>query len=164
MSSHKNGLKIAILEDNADRTVAMRAALADKLYMYEPHFLPTAPLMLTWLDRHLEETIAISLDHDLELPLSAIDRTDPGDGRMVAKALAVQSPSCPVVIHTTNVACGDSMEAALIEGGWQTFRVTPCDDRHWIRATWLPLLREALFHAATIEAAPVAQLVSAGTK
>jgi hypothetical protein len=159
MNTAARCLKIAILEDNADRTVAMRAALADKLYMYEPHFLPTAPMMLAWLERHLEETIAISLDHDLELPLSAIDRTDPGDGRLVAKALAVHAPICPVIIHTTNVVCGDSMEATLAEGGWRTFRVTPCDDLHWIRATWLPLMREVLFHAATMESVPASQLV-----
>lgn len=150
MTNSTRCLKIAILEDNADRTVAMRAALADKLYMYEPHFLPTAPLMLTWLDQHFDETIAISLDHDLELPPHAVDRTDPGDGRAVADALAARVPNGPVIIHTTNVPAGDGMEAVLIEAGWQTRRVTPCDDLRWIRETWLPLIRESVFEVATV--------------
>ena len=159
MSNPTRCLKIAILEDNADRTVAMRAALADKLYMYEPHFLPTAPLMLAWLDQHVDETIAISLDHDLELPPHAIDRTDPGDGRAVADSLASRVPSCPVVIHTTNVSAGDGMETVLIEAGWQTYRVTPCDDLRWIREAWLPLVRESVFEVATVP--PVADVRSA---
>ncbi|MBC8116712.1 MAG: hypothetical protein H7062_20145 [Candidatus Saccharimonas sp.] len=136
-------LKIAILEDNDDRTVTMRAALADEFAMYEHHFLPTAPLMLAWLERHLSEAIAISLDHDLELPPDAIDRTDPGDGRQVADALAARAPNCPVIIHTTNVPAGDGMETVLAEAGWQTFRVTPYDDLRWIREAWQPLVREA---------------------
>ncbi len=163
MSNSTRCLKIAILEDNADRTTAMRAALADKLYMYEPHFLPTAPLMLAWLDQHIDETIAISLDHDLELPPHAVDRTDPGDGRAVAEALAARAPSCPVVIHTTNVPAGNGMESALIEAGWQTYRVTPCDDLRWIHEAWLPLIREAVFEAATVLPAADAQSVVSAT-
>jgi len=149
MDEAKRGLKIGILEDNVDRTVAMRAALADKLYMYEPHFLPTAPQMLAWLEEHVDEAIAICLDHDLELPPSAIDRTDPGTGRCVANAMATCGPACPVVIHTTNIPAGDGMESVLRESGWRTYRVTPFDDLRWIRDAWLPLLREAIFDAAT---------------
>ncbi len=163
MSSSARCLKIAILEDNADRTAAMRAALADKLYMYEPHFLPTAPLMLAWLERHLDEAIAISLDHDLELPPHAVDRTDPGDGRAVAEALAARVPSCPVVIHTTNVPAGDGMESALVEAGWQTYRVTPYDDLRWIQEAWLPLIREVVFETATVLPVAEAQPVVSAT-
>ena len=153
-------LKIAILEDNVDRTVAMRAALADKIYLYEPHFLPTAPLMLAWLDQHFDETIAISLDHDLELPPLAVDRTDPGDGRAVADTLASRVPNCPVVIHTTNIPAGDGMEATLVEAGWKTYRVTPCDDLRWIRETWLPIVREAVFQTATVRSVAEVRPVS----
>jgi hypothetical protein len=149
MTEPERSLKIAVLEDNADRMAAMRVALADKLYMYEAHFLPTAPLMLTWLERHGDEAIAISLDHDLELPPSASDRTDPGNGRVVADVLAARSPNCPVVIHTTNVPAGDGMVSVLHEAGWTTYRVTPFDDLQWIRETWLPLLRTAIFETAT---------------
>ena len=156
MSKFTRCLKIAILEDNAERTVAMRAALADKLYMYEPHFLPTAPAMLAWLEQHATEAIAISLDHDLELPPLETDRTDPGDGRMVANALAARQPTCPVIVHTTNVPAGDGMEAVLCDAGWKTYRVTPCDDLLWIRQTWLPLLREAVFEAAKRRSTPTA--------
>jgi hypothetical protein len=158
MDEAKRGLKIGILEDNMDRTVAMRAALADKLYTYEPHFLPTAPQMLSWLEEHADEAIAICLDHDLELPPDTVDRTDPGTGRDVANAMAAREPVCPVVIHTTNIPAGDGMEVVLRETGWRTYRVTPFDDLRWIREAWLPLLREAIFDTATEPHQPDHQL------
>ena len=156
MSEFTRGLKIAILEDNADRTVAMRSVLAEVLYMYEPHFFPTAPLMVEWLEHHIHETLMISLDHDLELPVQSVDRTDPGTGRDVADALAERVPSCPVVIHTTNGPAGEGMVNVLNDALWQTHRVVPYDDLRWVRETWLPVIRSALFDLAEVTPSHVA--------
>jgi CheY-like chemotaxis protein len=138
-------MMIVILEDNIDRQAAMRACLADRFYTFETHFFDDAREMIRFLDEHLADTLAISLDHDLELKPGRSDRLiDPGTGRMVADFLATKSPSCPVVIATTNAPAAEGMKCVLRDAGWKTRRVVPFDDMQWIETEWFPTLRRAI--------------------
>src|SRR5262245_8295076 len=111
-------MKIVILEDNDERQAAMRACLKDRFFMYEVRFFKAPAPMIEFLGQHLPDTLAISLDHDLELVPDAHGRhVDPGTGRDVADYLARQTPVCPVVIATTNAAAAVGMEAVLREAG-----------------------------------------------
>jgi hypothetical protein len=137
--------KIAILEDNADRQAVMRRCLADRFYTFDAHFFDEAGDMIRFLDRHLTETLAISLDNDLELKPGPGGRMiDPGSGVEVAGYLASKPAVCPVVIHTTNTAAAEAMKAALDAAGWRTRRVVPFDDMNWIESDWFFAIRRAI--------------------
>lgn len=141
-------LKILILEDNKDRQAAMRASLQDRLYTFEARFFEDVAVMVRALGELLPETVAISLDHDLELQPDAGGRLhDPGTGREVADYLARQRPSCPVIIHTSNHLAAAGMERVLKEAGWTTYRVTPYGDLEWVSSHWLRTLRRAVLTA-----------------
>src|SRR5439155_8920756 len=106
--------KIAILEDNEERKAAMLHCLEDKFYQFEKRFFDGPAEMLEFLKLYLPETIAISLDHDLELiPSPGGKMFDPGSGREVADFLAQQLPTCPVIIHTSNSSAAAGMEMVL---------------------------------------------------
>jgi hypothetical protein len=138
-------MKIVILEDNADRRSAMQACLADRFYTFDSHFFDEPAAMIEFLRAHLAETIAISLDNDLDMKPGADGRlTDVGEGRRVAEFLATQEPVCPVVIHTSNGPAADAMTAALNDSGWTTRRVLPFDDTAWILDDWFPAMRRAI--------------------
>lgn len=142
-------MKIAILEDNAERQELMQSCLKDRFHQYEACFFDEAPAMIDFLEEHLCETIAISLDHDLEMkPGSPGTWIDPGTGRDVADFLTQKSPSCHVVIHTTNSPAAVGMEMALRESHWKTHRVIPFDDLNWIETDWFRTLRRAIFQMA----------------
>jgi DNA-binding NarL/FixJ family response regulator len=137
--------KIVILEDNEGRTAAMRRCLRDHFPQLEARFFAEPVEMIDYLQSHLSETVAICLDHDLELiPGPDGKLIDPGTGRDVADYLARQTPACPVVIHTTNSTAGTGMEVVLREARWQTRRVSPFGDLEWIPAQWLRAVRRAL--------------------
>ncbi len=137
--------KIVILEDNQDRTSAMRRCLEDCFADFEVAFFDEAAATTEYLRSHLPDTILICLDHDLELKPGNDGRLiDLGTGREVADFLVRQTPVCPVVIHTTNTAAGDGMEMALQEVGWQTRRVSPYGDLEWIPEQWLRAVRRAI--------------------
>src|SRR5438105_2627012 len=96
---------IAVLEDNADRTAAMRRCLEDRFYQFQARFFDEPAAMMDYLRTHLPETVVICLDHDLELkPGPDGLLIDPGTGREVAEFLARHTPVCPVVIHSSNSA------------------------------------------------------------
>jgi hypothetical protein len=138
-------LKIAILEDNLDRQAIMRRCLADRFYTFDAHFFDEASEMIQFLDRHLSETLVISLDNDLEMkPGSGGRMIDPGAGVDVAEFLAGQPPVCPVVIHTTNTNAAETMKSALDAAGWETRRVVPFDDMNWIESVWFFAMRRAI--------------------
>jgi CheY-like chemotaxis protein len=138
-------LKIAILEDNADRQQVMRACLSDRFYMYEACFFDDARDMIRFLDAHLPECLAIALDHDLELKPGSNNRcVDTGTGREVADYLARSRPICPVIIHTSNSDAAIGMELVLTDAGWKTRRVLPFDDTAWIIDDWFPAMRRAI--------------------
>jgi hypothetical protein len=138
-------MKIVILEDNVERQGEMRHCLADRFGQFDTLFFAVSSEMNAYLDAHLSETLAISLDHDLDL-LPGANGTwiDPGTGREVADFLAGRAPVCPIIIHTTNVPAAAGMEFALQEASWVTERVVPHDDLEWIAADWFPALRRAI--------------------
>ena len=74
--------------------------------------------MIRFLDLNLKETVAISLDNDLELIPGPDGRMiDPGSGVEVAEYLATMPAVCPVVIHTTNTNAAESMKSVLATSG-----------------------------------------------
>ena len=142
-------MKILILEDNEDRRAAMLSCLRDRFPQYEHVFFNNAREMLACLESDLADAILVSLDHDLELPAKRNGKTvDPGTGREVADFLAQRTPSCPIIIATTNSAAGDGMEFALRDARWQTHRVHPWGDLEWISTEWFRAVRNAIVGAA----------------
>lgn len=145
IASANMAMKIAILEDNLDRQAAMRACLADRFYMYDAKFFDEAAQMIEFLKLHLAQTILISLDHDLEMKPGNNGRyIDPGTGRDVADFLATMTPTCPVVIHTTNSSAAEGMKLVLQDSGWSLRRVIPFDDLNWISTDWFRTVRRAI--------------------
>jgi len=142
-------MKILILEDNMDRRAAMQSCLRDRFHQYETVFFDSASEMLSHLETHLSESLVISLDHDLEISSAKNGKSvDPGTGREVADFLARRTPSCPVLIATTNSVAGDGMEFALREAHWETHRVHPWGDLEWIPSQWFRTLRNAIVGTA----------------
>jgi CheY-like chemotaxis protein len=141
-------MKIVILEDNEDRQAAMKRLLADRFHTFEAQFFANAFDVIQYLREHLSETIAISLDHDLEIQMSNGEAHDPGTGREVAEFLATQSPVCAVILATTNRPAAVAMETALREAGWHTRQIVPWNDLEWIAKDWFPAIRRAIVDAA----------------
>ena len=138
-------MKIVILEDNCERTAAMRECLADRFRQYEATFFSAPAKMIAYLVENLPETILISLDHDLELESDRFGQlTDPGTGREVADFLAGQPPVCPVIIHSSNSNAAVGMEMVLQDANWETHRVVPFDDLAWIQRDWFRAVRRAI--------------------
>jgi CheY-like chemotaxis protein len=138
-------MKIVVLEDNADRQAVMRACLGDRFYTFEAHFFDDARETIRFLDKNLPETLVISLDHDLDLkPGPNGQLIDPGTGRKVADFLATRTPTCPVIISTTNALAASAMADSLRAAGWETHRVVPFDDVRWIETDWFFAIRRAL--------------------
>jgi len=137
--------KIVILEDNADRQAVMRRCLADRFYTFDAHFFDESAEMIRFLDRHLAETMVISLDNDLELKPGPRGRMlDPGSGLEVAEYLAGKGMVCPVIIHTTNAEAAEAMKNVLQAANWRTHRVIPFDDTKWIESDWFFAMRRAI--------------------
>lgn len=152
-------LETVILEDNEDRRRAMLAGLRDRFAQYPVRFFATAAEMMWYLRRHIDDVLVIGLDHDLDMvPVTKSALLDPGTGRDVADYLATQPPTCPVVIHSTNVAAVIGIEQLLRDAGWQTTRVVPYGDLEWIDEVWLRALRDAIVGTAVpaAEAVPEA--------
>ena len=138
-------MKIVILEDNAERRAVMQACLADRFYTFDAHCFDEPASMIEFLRTNLPETIAISLDNDLDPKPGADGRLiDVGEGRQVANFLAAHEPVCPVVIHTSNAPAADAMTDTLRTAGWKTRRVVPFDDTAWIGDDWFPAMRRAV--------------------
>jgi hypothetical protein len=136
---------IAILEDNADREVAMHDWLAKHFPDFKPLCFVAAPAMTQWLCEHLDDVAACSLDHDLDmLPGEHGTWIDPGCGRDVADYLVTVRPAFGIVVHSTNVPAAMGMTADLEEQGWNVQRITPYDDLTWIAEGWGPMMRSAL--------------------
>jgi hypothetical protein len=149
-------MKIVILEDNEDRRTEMSRCLADRFYQYETKFFDSAAEMTDYLAAHLDETLVISLDHDLDLKSGPDGRcVDPGTGRDVADYLARKAPGCPVLICTTNTPAAHGMERVLREAHWQTQRILPFDDLEWISKEWFRSMRRAIVGSA-VNVAPQA--------
>lgn len=145
-------MAIAILEDNAERRDVMSACLRDRLPQYRHCFFGSADEIIQFLREELANTLAICLDHDLDLIEAPNGRfIDPGTGRDVADFLAACTPCCPVVIHTTNSVAAIGMESVLTDAGWVIRRVVPYGDLEWIGETWQRAVRDAIVAAAVPE-------------
>lgn len=131
------GYSIAILEDDSRRTEAMRAWLDDRFYMYEHRYFRRADEMIDWLTQNLEQTLVVSLDHDLEPERDE----NPGTGRIVADYLAMKTPRFPIVLHSTNRNAVQGMKQILEDAGWSVDTVSPYGDLDWVDEVWWPLLR-----------------------
>lgn len=141
-------MKILMLEDNRNRIAAFKASLLD---------LPNTNLIV-WRSAHtmlkefpgqLVGTSLISLDHDL---IEDEGDPDPGDGVMIAEALAKHKPVCPVIVHSTNINRVYSMLRELDDGGWATIRVAPIGmGEDWIPTVWLPCAKDALGLTSTFK-------------
>ena len=136
---------VAILEDNADRQAAMEDCFRDRFPQYPIRFFASAVEMIWYLQRHLSDVIAISLDHDFEpVQVSSREFLDGGTGRHVADYLAGEVAVCPIVIHSTNTSAAAGMELVLQDGGWTVSRVTPYGDLDWVPEAWMPAMRNAI--------------------
>ena len=139
------GNKIVILEDNLDRQTIMNRYLAERFSMFDVEIFDESSAMIQYLDQNLNETLAISLDNDLELKPGPDGRMiDPGSGIEVAEYLATKPAVCPVVIHTTNTNAAVSMTSALADAGWRIRRVVPFDDMNWIATSWASAIRRSI--------------------
>lgn len=140
-SNSRKAIRILILEDDAERRQVMSDCLADRFAQYGVAFFETAPAMIKYVNECDPDTLLlISLDHDLE----CVDGGDPGTGRDVADCLAARSPTCPVIIHSTNAPAAVGMQTVLDDSGWETVRVAPYDSVRWIGETWFQSARNAI--------------------
>jgi hypothetical protein len=138
-------MTIAILEDSLDRQAEMRRCLQERLGECDVFVSPTAKEMMAYLTNNLARVHVISLDHDLELiPQPDGKLLDGGTGREVADYLALQKPTCPVIVHTSNSVAGDGMEFVLRDARWDTHRVYPWGGLEWIASRWIGTLRTAI--------------------
>ncbi|MGA2071093.1 MAG: cyclic-phosphate processing receiver domain-containing protein [Sedimentisphaerales bacterium] len=101
-----------------------------------------AKKMINELDRYMQMSVLISLDHDLN-PVKP-GGSDPGDGLDVAKFLALRDPMCPVIIHSSNVSRSDMMMGELELGGWEVKRIVPIGD-DWIEIDWASLAKQLIY-------------------
>lgn len=130
---------MAILEDNTDRLLEMKACLDELLPEYEHCFFDNAEEMVTWLSDNLPNVVLISLDHDLPLIQYRMGkRVNPGSGRFVADFLAAQQPVCPVIIHSHSSSEGEGMARALRDANWPLARIETFGEFEWIRQNWAP--------------------------
>lgn len=146
-------MQIIILEDNMDRRRVMLDCLRDRFHQYEVIFFRSASEMVRHLEQHLSRVLAISLDHDLE-PDETPGERDPGTGRDVANFLAIRRPTCPVVIHSSNMFGSLGMKDVLDEAHWPTYAVTPFDDTAWIAQAWFPTMRRAIVNSVAVPTSP----------
>jgi len=133
-------LSILILEDSAHRIAGFSAVL-EALGRTDGHFYRNAHQMLRDLPGLLPEAEVISLDHDL-YPAPGPDE-DLGDGLMVARWLAEQTPTYPVILHTSNGDQCRRMQGVLEHGGWDV-RLAGAVGEHWIENDWRIEVERAL--------------------
>ena len=130
MASDRNIL--LILEDSFDRMQRFERALESALQDVRWFIANNQAAMLKLIEQYAEETIAISLDHDL-YPDGI---TDAGDGLGVARHLSEMEPFYPVIIHTSNGEQGRRMHGVLDAGGWDV-RLAGAIGEHWVENDWI---------------------------
>ena len=80
----------------------------------------------------LDAAFAVSLDHDLHVP----GLRDAGDGLQVATRIAALTPSCPVIIHTSNGQKSREMQGVLEAESWPV-RLAGAIGEDWIEQDWI---------------------------
>jgi hypothetical protein len=136
---------IVILDDEPRRIEEMKRCLAIHLPKCDVVCFDNAPDTIEWLINHSEVAKLICLDHDLGPNRQRHGAVfDPGTGRDVADHLASQTPTCPILVHTTNSLAAPGMELVLTDSGWRHLRVVPYNDLEWIGQVWIAQAMEAL--------------------
>ena len=139
MSEHKC---ILMLEDDAERLTAFREVVASLGGGYEFFSWRDADMMVREAPQLFDQTILLSLDHDLN-PTSST-APDPGTGLdFVYYLCAHHAPFCPVILHSSNYERVWSMHNELRFAGWQIERVGPLGT-DWIQTTWQRTVRQLL--------------------
>lgn len=130
-----------MLEDDSERIERFTAVLTVIAPSLPLVIWRSARKMLREVEPFLPSARLISLDHDLE-PQEG-DEEDPGDGIDVARFLAVRTPLCPVIVHSSNGTRSDWMMGEFELGGWEANRVAPIGE-DWIEAYWRVVVRKLL--------------------
>jgi hypothetical protein len=131
---------ILILEDDDDRVLGFRSAVASLGREFGVRIWSDAPTMIVECPACLAKACLISLDHDLE----ALDgEGDPGTGLDVAEFLSLHAPMCPVILHTSNFDGRLAMHNKLRAGGW-TVATVPPREADWIQTSWLPIAKKLM--------------------
>lgn len=136
---------VAILDDDKDRRTEMERCLPQALPEVSLELFDSAPDMIAWLARHIDEISLASLAHDLG-PSRFRDGLlfDPGTGRDVTDFLIEMDRSFPVVVHTPKSSEGKRMVTMLEHAGWPCVRLEPTDDLSWIDSEWAPRVAQLL--------------------
>jgi len=139
--------KVLILEDAPERITAFETAMQHAREA-EVIFWKSAHAMVGELPQHLPKAALLSLDFDL-IPESNSTQ-DPGNGLVVCEYLAKLTPSCPVILHSSNKKVVWEMLFKLSEGNWETdwLRHDPLGVV-WIGKLWLPKVQSYLARMAT---------------
>ncbi len=132
---------LLMLEDDSERIERFTAVLTVIAPSLPLVIWRSARKMLREVEPFLPSARLISLDHDLE-PQEG-DEEDPGDGIDVARFLAVRTPLCPVIVHSSNGTRSDWMMGEFELGGWEANRVAPIGE-DWIEAYWRVVVRKLL--------------------
>ncbi len=125
-----------ILEDEQERIDRFLAVLGSGWLV---KFWRNVHLMIQEAPEYLKNVDLISLDHDLYVVNP--NEADPGDGLDVAKWLAEQKPTCPVIVHSSNSDRAHCMLGEFELGGWQAKYVYPVGD-DWIESYWIKVVNE----------------------
>lgn len=136
MTAQRN--TILILEDTPDRISRFKCVLTSELPNIQYEIVNTAAEMFELIRSQLPESFAVSLDHDLYV--SGIN--DPGDGLQVAEHLSSLSPSCPVIIHTSNAEKSRQMQGILEANRWAV-RLAGAIGTDWIEVDWIAEVKMA---------------------
>lgn len=141
---------IVILEDNIERQGEMKRVLQNSFSQYDCVIFDNAPDAIEWLRNNLQNTVLISLDHDLG-PNRRVggEIFDPGIGRDVARFIENQKPCCPVIVHSSNSMPAFDMTISLQTSGWQVARVVPHDDLEWISRDWVDEIKTKVISSAS---------------
>lgn len=129
----------------------MKSWLAERLSMYEHFFTDDPYELISILRDKFEDTLAVSLDHDLH---ERLDGSTELTGMMVAEYLAGQKPGFPILLHTSNSRDGERMKLQLLDADWSVDWVKPFDDTTWIGNDWYPTLKKAMHRFAKLQPAP----------
>lgn len=134
-------MKILILEDNNERNTVFRTACAS--LSADVRIWRNAHHMVEDIGKEIGTADVISLDHDL----NDDEGQDAGSGMDVVRELARRTPTCPILLHTSNTDASWSMVNELRAAGWNVRRVPPVSmGTGWIEETWMRIVREIKEH------------------
>ncbi len=129
---------LVVLEDDARRIRAMQSALQTAEIDFDVRWFDHAGDFCAWIQQNLEDTVGVSLDHDLDSIVGNVD--EPGDGSDVVEWLVSQGIKLPVCIHSSNATAAPAMHLQLALAGWNDLVLAPFADA----AQWIVDIRKLL--------------------